>query len=272
MAAQQKHDVLLVSPVPLLDDFAADLAATITEPVGLDVELRIGIHLPRRVAANAPKGRRSLLIGVQTEHLLDTTGQPMRQAHYADKVLSHLARYDVILDLSEANRPIYADLPDDLRARIHFGPHIYPSAMPLLSMHPGKPLLFFGTSSPRRAKKIAALREAGVAVEEVRKRTFGDALRTQMGAGSAVLNLHFDEGIYTEAPRILKAVLAGLPVVSEPLAAPFQADVHYLSLDSAASGAERLAESYDNLVRLLGTDYTLAGFLRHVAQERRALA
>lgn len=272
MAAQQKHDVLLVSPVPLLDDFAADLAATITEPVGLDVELRIGIHFPRGLAGNAPAGRRSLLVGVQTEHLLDATGKSMWRTHVQDKFLPHLERYDVVLDLSESNRPIYADLPDHIRARIHFGPFIYPREAPALAMRPGGPLLFFGAPNQRRADKILQLRAAGVTVQEVRKKTFGETLRAVMGTGSAVLNLHFDDGIYTEAPRILKAVLAGLPVVSEDLAPPFQAGMHYLTLDRAATDAGRLAETYANLAQMLGSDYSLAGFLRRVAQDRRALA
>jgi hypothetical protein len=272
MAAQQKHDVLLVSPTPLLDDFAADLAATITEPVGLDVELRIGIHFPVRLAENAPAGRRSLLVGLQTEHLLDATGKPMWRTRIQNKFMPSLARYDVVLDLSEANRPIYADLPTQILSRVHFGPHIYPAAAPALTMRPGGPLLFFGAPNHRRAEHISQLRAAGVAVQEVRKKTFGKALSAAMVTGSAVLNLHFDEGIYSEAPRILKAMLAGLPLVSEELAPPFRAGVHYLTLDHAADDAERLANTYANLTQMLGTGYSLAGFLRRVAQERSALA
>jgi hypothetical protein len=133
-------------------------------------------------------------------------------------------------------------------------------------------LLFFGAPNQRRAEIIRRLRDAGVAVQEARKKTFGEALRAAMVSGSAVLNLHFDDGIYSEAPRILKAMLAGLPLVSEDLAPPFQPGVHYLTLDQAAADARLLADTYANLARTLCTGYSLAGFLRRVAQDRRAVA
>lgn len=269
MALNQKHDVCLVSPVPLLDDFAADLATVLTEPIGTEVELHAGLHRPGRLASFAPRTRRGLYVGMQTEHMLDVTGRPMWKRHLLETIQQQAASFDLVLDLSEGNRPIYEDLPAEVRSRIHFGPHIFPASAPPIAMAADGPTLFFGGTNRRRMRNLQRLRQDGVKVHEVPTNTFGAALRAEMTKASSVLNLHFAEGIYTEAPRILKAMLAGLPVLSEELAAPFVADLHYLSVPQANKATkERLAEIYANMCCLLSTEFSLLGFLRRVAMDQ----
>jgi hypothetical protein len=266
------HDVTLVSPVPVLDDFAEDLGATISHPVGVDVELHIGLHRPGRLRSFAPPGRKGLLIGIQTEHIFDAVGHLMWQGHLKEKIVDQVRKYDAVLDLSFANRKAYGSLPATATSPLHFGPHIFPQAPRAMAVATGSPTLFVGAVNERRQALLDRLEQGGLAIARVPPNTFRKSLRSALAKASSVLNLHFAEGSYTEAPRILKAVLAGKPVISEDLAHPFVAGQHYLPLDQAGAGEAALRACYERMVSLLSAQYSLSGFLRKIAQEKGLLA
>jgi hypothetical protein len=136
----------------------------------------------------------------------------------------------------------------------------------------GSPMLFVGDLNERRQELLARLERNGLAIARVPPNTFRRPLRTALSRASSVLNLHFAPGRYTEAPRILKAVLAGKPVISEDLADPFVRGQHYLPLDQATAAEAVLKACYDRMVSLLSAQYSLLGFLRKIAREKGLLA
>ena len=272
MGILRRHDVTLVSPVPVLDDFAEDLAATITGPVGVDIELHVGLHKPGRLRSFAPPYRQGLLVGIQTEHLFDATGNLLWQSHLTEKIVHQVQKYDAVLDLSFANQKAYASLSALPRSALHFGPHIFPQSPPAMAAATGSPTLFVGALNERRQALLDGLERGGLSIARVPPNTFRASLKKALAKASSILNLHFAEGCYTEAPRLLKAVLAGKPVVSEDLAHPFVSGQHYLPLDQASADQAALRASYEKMVSLLSEQYSLAGFLRKIAQEKGCLA
>lgn len=271
MAVLRIHDVTFISPARVLSDFARDLADTLTAPLGAEVEVHVGIHRPDKLAserATAPVDHPpALRIGLQTEHILDADGMPLWQSWHIGTVQAQVENYDVILDLSPPNHEVYDALPPDLQARVHLGPHIFPADAPAYAPVPGGPMVFFGGINPRRQRRIAKLQGRGLPVTVLPHATFGAELRQELTKAAAVLNIHFAPARYTEAPRILKAILAGKPLISEDLALPFLEGAHYLTLADANASDAQLQTSYEALASLCA-QYSFPGFLKAVLREK----
>ncbi len=245
----------------VLRDFARDLSHCLTAPLSQEVDIYVGVHAVRQLS---PSGRPS--IGIQTEQILDRNGQRMwrvpnrrRRRHFAET-------YDALLDLSPDNGPAYDFLPPELRRKVHVGPHIFPDT-DLVPAHLDAPPLFFGSLNDRRRQILDQLKTARP-VEVARHGTFGRGLDKLLATHGAVLNIHYQEGEYSEFPRFLKACLAGKPFLSEPLSAPLQAGVHYLGLsdqiDPALSG--RLFQS----IQALAAGYRLRDFVEGIIRSKSA--
>ena len=283
MATFRHHDITFVTPARVLSDFARDLADTLpapqtapqTTPPNLAVEVHVGIHRPEKLASERatlpPATGPTLRIGIQTEHILDADGMQLWQSWHIGTIQAQVAEYDVVLDLSHANAEVYDTLTPELRARVHLGPHIFPANPPPMAPVPGGPILFFGGVNPRRQRRFAKLERNGVAVTVLPHATFGDALRQELAKASAVLNIHFAPARYTEAPRILKAILAGKPLISEDLALQFLEGTQYLTLADAGASDARLKTSYEALASLCA-QYSFPGFLRAVLVEKGQVA
>ncbi|NJS38026.1 MAG: hypothetical protein HC783_02430 [Rhodobacteraceae bacterium] len=271
MAAFRHHDVTFLTPARVLTDFARDLADTLPAPLGHPVEVAVGLHRPADLArerATLPPGPApALRLGLQTEHILDADGMPLWQSWHIGTVQAEVAAYDAVLDLSPANHEVYDALSPDLRARVRLGPHIFPSQPPPFAPVPGGPMLFFGGVNPRRQRRFAKLQGRGLPVTVLPHATFGADLRQELSKAAAVLNIHFAPARYTEAPRILKAVLAGKPLISEDLALPFLEGTHYLSLAEAKASDATLQTSYEALASLCA-QYSFPGFLRAVLHDK----
>ncbi len=271
MAAFRHHDVTFLSPARVLTDFAHDLADTLPAPLGHPVEVSVGLHRPAdlaRARATLPPGPDPVLrLGLQTEHILDADGMPLWQSWHISTVQAEVGAYDAVLDLSPANAEVYEALSPDLRARVRLGPHIFPGHPPPMDPAPEGPILFFGGMNPRRTRRLAKLQRNGINVAALPHATFGAALREQIAQASAVLNIHFAPARYTEAPRILKAILAGKPLISEDLALPFLEGTHYLTLADAAARDARLKTSYEALASLCA-QHAFPAFLQALLVEK----
>lgn len=233
------HNVDLYSGHRVLRDFCRDLARCITAPLSEPVDVYAGVHVIDR-----PLDTGRFRIGIQTEQYLDRQGQPMWRIPKQRFRLRHATFYDVLLDFSADNAPAYDFLPEDLRAKVLFGPHIFPDA-PITPDYQNQPPVFFGALNDRRRALLADLQSKGP-VEIAPHGTFGRPLDALIARQGAVLNLHFRDGRYSEYPRFLKAYLRGKPVISEPLAAPLQPDLHYFNIGTQPS-AKSTDEIFQNL-------------------------
>ncbi|MGA0827657.1 MAG: hypothetical protein ACO3PW_09925 [Gemmobacter sp.] len=229
-------DVVLCAHHPILRDLAATLAGpAFALPRGRAIELLVGVH---DFARRRPPGR--LRIALQTEQLADAQGRPLWAARLGRELGGVLGRCDALIDLSPFNANAYARLPPADRARVLFGPYIFPDRIPDFVPGTGPELVFFGALNPRRAAALARI-SARRPVRVLPPGTFGPALMAALAPAAGILNLHFAEGEYTEAPRLLTALMAGKPVYSEPLAPPLVPGRHYLGPEADADAATRAA-------------------------------
>lgn len=213
--------LVFVAPHPVLAELARDLARGITDPavMALPVDILVGLH---RLRPRLPaRGRRQL--GIQTEQIRDAEGRPMWKKVRPGRLRKHLLACHRVLDLSVSNAPVYGLAGRLLRHRLDFGPYVFPQRIP--DFVPGKEAVFFGAANDRRADLVARH-----GIRMLPNGVFGAALAAELAGAAAVVNLHYTEGVYTEAPRLLAACLAGKPVMSEPLAPPLVAGRHYLPL------------------------------------------
>ena len=213
----------ILSNHPVLDQVARDIAAGV-DPLALpdrDIRLFVGSHRKFHTALFGP----GLRIGLQTEHFFDDAGAAMWRRQRRWRTLQQVLRFHVVLDLSPANRPLYTWLPAALQRRVVFGAHIFPShpvaAQP--GQHPW--FVFYGEVNARRASVLASLTPGTCAV--LPKGTYGPGLDAAIKASAGVANVHFNDGTYTEYPRLLSAYLAGKPFVSETLGAGLVAGQDY---------------------------------------------
>ncbi|MGL4239083.1 hypothetical protein [Tabrizicola sp.] len=219
------HGVDFYSGHRVLRDFARDLARCVSRPLSAPIDVYVGVH-----AVDRPADTGRFRVGIQTEQFLDRNGQPMWRIPRERFRNRYAAFYDLLLDLSPDNAPAYDFLPAELRAKLRFGPHIFPKE-PVGPTFLDTAPLFFGSLNDRRRGVLAEL-QTRRQVEVAPHGTFGGPLDTLISQHGAVLNLHFREGEYAEYPRFLKAYLRGKPVISEMLSPPLLSGIHYFDLNS----------------------------------------
>lgn len=224
------HNVDLYSGHRVLRDFGYDLARCLTGPLSDSVDVYVGVH-----SIDRPLDTGRFKIGIQTEQYLDRQGQPMWRIPKERFRARFATFYDVLLDFSADNAPAYDFLPEALRAKLVFGPHIFPES-PITPDFQPTPPVFFGALNDRRRGLLAKL-QADRPIEVAPHGTFGRPLDALIARQGAVLNLHFRDGTYSEYPRFLKAYLRGKPVQSEPLAPPLRAGTHYFGLAATPTAA-----------------------------------
>ncbi|MFN5997944.1 MAG: hypothetical protein ACK47C_21195 [Paracoccaceae bacterium] len=247
------HNVDLYSGHRVLRDFGNDLAACVSGPLSEPVDVYVGVHVIDR-----PLDTGRFKIGIQTEQYLDKNGQPMWRIPKERFRLRHATFYDVLLDFSADNAPAYDFLPEELRAKVLFGPHVFPDTPVPPNFQPEAPV-FFGALNDRRRGLLADL-QAKRPVEVAPHGTFGRPLDALIAKQGAVLNLHFREGQYSEYPRFLKAYLRGKPIQSEPLAPPLQPDLHYFNLDAQPT-AQKTDKIFKNLASF-AAEHSFQAFLQ----------
>ena len=245
----------LVATHRVLRDVANDIMAAFAggRPLDRPVVLHVGAHRSARVA-DRPE---ALQIGLQTEQMLDQAGNRLWKAFLPRRIAQMVGEYDLLLDLSEANAPAYGFLDEELRRKLRFGPHIFP-AIPPAPRPPGEGLLFVGALNERRAAWLAALGDRGVTLPD---KTFGAGVVAALERCEGLLNLHFQDGVYSEYPRLLKAVLAGRAVWSEPLAAPLVEGEHYFA-PTARPDAAAITAVQQAMAEVFATRFALRSFLR----------
>lgn len=245
--------VRLVARHPVLVDFAHDLATGLPWDNHFKGTVVIGVH------KDVPRRDGEPLILIQTEHYLDANGQPMFRVSGKHQKRGFVDHFDHVLDLSLTNPPAYHFLRPRKQRKITFGPYVFP-ATPVPRSPGGSGLAFAGNVSGRRAEIIASL---GDAVTRLPRRTWGTDVHRAFSAAEAVLNIHYMESVVTEAPRLLKAYLAGKPVVSEELAAPIEMGRHAVRLGEHGDPAH-LDAVFDAFDHEIARRYRFVDFLAQV--------
>ncbi|WP_127561929.1 hypothetical protein [Nioella ostreopsis] len=219
---------------PVLDQMARDILNGLPDAAcdGPPTTVYCGVHQEFGDAWSRPGFR----IAIQTEQLYDAGGTalwPSRKRSNLQRILKAVRRSHRVLDLSAYNATFYdaeLGLPKN-RRKLSFGPHIFPATPQPYTPPTRDEILFFGwTGGKRRKGMLQGIDRFKVTI--VDDGTFFDDLDQMIRAHSAVLNIHFEDGIYTEAPRLLSAYVCGKPVISEPLDPGFEAGQHYHLLGS----------------------------------------
>lgn len=259
-----------LSKKPILDQICADIVAgLVPSNVQADqgpVWVYMGVHKP----FGAEWMRRGLKIAVQTEQFYDESGHPLwasRNRRFCKAVLSALKRCDVLLDLSASNERFYQEYAPDLANKIIYGPHIFPTVPPEFCPASDPRLIFFGALNARRKAALDGYAERACGLDG---QYFNEDLLTALRPYAGVLNLHFDAGTYTEAPRLLSAMRAGKVMVSEPLASGLVAGQHYFEL-GAEFDETQARETFEACATYLCETYEFQTFLDGVLRVNAAL-
>lgn len=249
-----KGNAELIAQSRVLIDFAADLVDCISDDWEHPVLIVVGVD-----RMSAPIGEKRPVIGIQTEHFVDANGQKLWSDFTERQVAIMLEGFTKVLDLSVHNTPLYQNLRVEQQAKLTFGPYIFPYA-PVEFVNGGKPPAFFGWMKDRREQFINDLSQK-IALEVYPKRTYGRRLQRKIAGVRAILNVHFHPGVYAEAPRLLKAYLAGKPVMTEELGKPFVMGRHVLPITSVPSEEEAKAvfEAFDEEIAM---KYRFIDYLR----------
>jgi hypothetical protein len=238
-----------------LDQVAADIIAGLPDRFTLARHAYVycGIHrnFGRLYFKRGPR------LGIQTEQLADEAGRELWKARgVRSTIQGSSVFFDRILDLSKANDGSYRS-----RSPVDYGPFIFPSRAPRFQPGPDRRSVFFGSARGKRRPDILARLEASGAIYVCQEGVYGDALTEILERFSAVANIHYDDGIYTEYPRLLSAILAGKSVVSDLLAKPLIAGKHYALFDEDdVSDRQR---QYEELSSFLCGTYSFEAYLRN---------
>lgn len=227
----------------------SDSLASVSESFG-PTDIWLGAHRARRVPRTA--GRR--LVVVQTEQILDAGGRQIETKMTRRRIARLALQADLFVEWNPHNRAFYGLLPLLLPRRFLFGPYVFPLSTP--TQTPGAGLVFVGNITPERQPKLQRLPD----VQALPMKADIAVIDRGIAAGAAMLNLHSLPGAYSEVPRVLMAYLAGKPLVSEPLAPPFEAGHSYL-LPDAGRGPEALAQAWQGLTAVAAR-YPITGMLR----------
>lgn len=246
----QRGGIRLIARHPVLVDFAMDLAQGIPADFPLQGDIAVGVHDIEKSEC----GRRQ--IGIQTEHYLDAHGQKMFKVATDQEITDFVTIFDHILDLSAHNAAAYHFLNKDFKNKISYGPYVFPKK-PVQRRGGGRGLVFIGSMNRRRKDIMGHLGEGAV---HLPRKTWGADVHNAFCASEAVLNIHFKDSVVTEAPRLLKAYLAGKPVVSEALAEPIEMGRHAIPLGEAHDAA-RLDAVFDAFDHEIARKFRFVDFL-----------
>jgi hypothetical protein len=227
-----KGGLRLISRHPILNELVDCLYKTIDERV-LNKDCNIIIFCGAHKRYYFDWFRQGFKIVIQTEQFYDENRKKLWGITHIKKHLlrSNIKKSDLVIDLNPDNKFFYENdliISDKELAKIVFGPYIFPSSAAVFSFKSGGDyILFYGGVNRRRQEIIDGLDLNCKIVTGV----FGSELEKQASQSLSVLNIHFQDGIYTEWPRLFSALISGKVVVSERLAKPLEPNTHYIPIE-----------------------------------------
>jgi hypothetical protein len=246
--------IFFVSRRPILNEFANDLAKSIDEE-SINIKSRVWVFCGAHKKFYWNWLRHGKKILIQTEQFYDDNQKPMWGKNYIkNKILiNNIIKSDLFIDLNECNIKFYKDelkLPRDILSKIIFGPYIFPNKIQKnnFANKTKNELAFFGTLNDRRRDKIKTLPMH----VNVLNNAFGNSLKQSISESKAILNIHFEAGVYSEWPRILSAFHNRKILISEELSKSLTPNIHYMHIDSINELEQKKIDFiYNNLENLV---------------------
>jgi hypothetical protein len=170
-------------------------------------------------------------IGIQTEQLFDVNQKKLRG--YTSSLLTkfYLNKFDYIIDLSDLNKPGYSLSKSEVN-RVIFGPYIFSHRDKHCKERGCKAnsskLLFIGKPNERRNNILKEYYSTND--YELINGLFFNDLDEKIQESTGLINIHYEDGIYTEWPRLLLAFENNKITYSEKLSAPLKLGYHYADL------------------------------------------
>ena len=262
---QRNGKVQFLSKHPTVDQLAREISVGL-DPAFLPQHSRVLIYVGVHKRFGLDFFRPGFKVAVQTEQFLDQAGNSLwgqRKKNLKNNIFRALQRADVFLDINPQNMPFYDSftLTQSQRRKLHFGPHIFPQVASRFNPGISPKYAFFGGVKERRKMVLETVQNVDIAL--IPEGTYGDELYQHISQSKGVANIHFEQGIYTESPRLLTAYLNGKVVLSEELAAPFVSGVHYIPLDDAAVDWDHKA-IFERFSQLVCGDLSFGRFLKDI--------
>lgn len=235
-----------------------DLAKMISEDLNCEnataLNVYVGIHQWRH--DKLPRSR--VNIGVQTEQYFDQNGKRLWGLRSDFDPHIYVAKFDVVLDLSRFNAKAYERVKGI--DKVLFGPYIFPQSERQFKGPESDEIVFIGTNKYRRTSIIAAMKLQTDWNIKVISDQYFDQSRSTIEKCIGLLNVHYQEGVYAEWPRILMAYKSGKPLLSEPLGEPMDEGVHYYGLDQDVSMLDGISV-FGRINADIATKYRFIDFL-----------
>lgn len=231
-----RYPFVFISPHPILHELCKDICKGLQNdrfPGQKLIWVFCGAHKFFSIIKYLP-GKH---LYIQTEQLSDVNGRRlwgMNNKNIVKNIKLNLKKSHIFLDINTNNRDFYKnlDIDESDKRKIILGPYIFPSReIPFRAELEKNQLIFFGSMNERRSRIINDIsRKFNQKIKVIPEKTYGKILRAEIRSCSAVVNIHYVEGTYTEVPRVLSVYLKGKPIVSETLAEPFKQNIHYTNL------------------------------------------
>jgi len=197
-----------------------------------------------------------LNIGIQTEQFFDANGLQLWGSLPEDHLKVACLKFDAILDFTKFNEPASKNF--DKYNRVVFGPYIFPNKKLNSKKEDSSEIYFVGALNDRWRKIISDM--SSLYSINVIKNEFGEKLNEALSRSAAIFNIHFQDGICTEWPRILLAYVNGKFLISEELGYPLIAGHHYYLLGSNLNEMN-FAEIHKNIWEDFAIKYSFSEFV-----------
>lgn len=255
----QKGNITFLSKHPVLHQVSRDILQGISPDFDFPEKLTVYCGIHKKFGLQFL--RRGKKLGIQSEHFVDQSGNILwKMEKVFPFVKRNFHRFDRVLDLNKNNDCVYENHAFEDREKITFGPYIFPRS--LIDYVPGKSgkLLFFGSARKGRRKEILGSLNSD-SVEILPEGTYGETLTSALKDCRGVLNIHFDQGVYAEYPRLLTAILAGKPVASEELGDDLIAGQHFISVEDIENRKIDDHAIFRNLAEHVSQNYAFETYL-----------
>jgi hypothetical protein len=214
------------------------------------------------------KETKGFVIGIQTEQFFDEAKNKLwglkDAKKYNENINFAMNSCNLFLDLNVSNKPYYEEVIKCNRYlhKIHFGPYVFPSKKIDMTAYSLEYGVFIGGMSKRRygvIKNLQKILKIEVVSDLHYKELDNEAIKYKF-----IINTHFQDGIYTEVPRLLLAYVLGKPVISESLSSEFNSNEHYINIDNAFKinlNGDLVSRIYHNFSEYVTENYSINLFL-----------